>query len=55
VYGLDPGCVDADMLRQVEVANDNPTKRLATIDEAARVPRSLIGYQVGAPVPRGIT
>jgi hypothetical protein len=48
VYGIDPACVDGDMLRQVEMANDNPTKRLATIEEAARVPRSLIGYQVRA-------
>ncbi len=46
MYGIEPHCVDADMLRVVEGANLNPTQRLAVVDEAARDPRSLIGYQV---------
>jgi rRNA maturation protein Rpf1 len=46
MYGIDPGCVDSDMLRVIESAGDNPAKRLAVIEESAGNPRSLIGYQV---------
>jgi hypothetical protein len=46
VYGIDPAAIDADMIRVVEGANDNPAKRAEVIDTAARNPRSLIGYQV---------
>jgi rRNA maturation protein Rpf1 len=46
MYGIDPGCVDSDMLRVIECAGDNPAKRLAVIEESAGNPRSLIGYQV---------
>lgn len=48
VFGIDPDSVDADMLRVVETANDNPSKRAAVVEEAERNPRTLLGYQVGS-------
>lgn len=49
IYGLDPNSVDAEMLRVVETANENPERRKMTVEEAAKNPRTLIGYQVLPP------
>lgn len=44
--GFDPYSVTPEMLEVIESANDKPDVRKAVVDEAARNPRSLIGYQV---------